>query len=79
MITPREIIRDYVTLLDLLYQNPDKSYDGIMATNSPEAERKTDNAKRNHFTENEDKNVEKNNGMTQGQNRPKITIDDIQF
>lgn len=26
MITPREIIRDFVTLLDLLYQNPDASF-----------------------------------------------------
>ncbi len=29
MITPREIIRDYVTLLDLLYTNPDKSFADI--------------------------------------------------
>ncbi len=29
MITPREIIRDYVTLLDLLYTNPDKTYGDI--------------------------------------------------
>ncbi len=30
MITPREIIRDYVSLLDLLLQNPDKSYRDIV-------------------------------------------------
>lgn len=29
MITPREIIRDYVTLLDLLLTNPDKSFSEI--------------------------------------------------
>lgn len=29
MVTPREIIRDYVTLLDLLYQNPDASYETV--------------------------------------------------
>ena len=30
MITPREIIRDYVTLLDLCYSNPDRSFDEIL-------------------------------------------------
>ena len=30
MITPREIIRDYVSLLDLLLQNPDVSCHAIM-------------------------------------------------
>ncbi len=30
MITPREIIRDYVTLLDLLYTNPDRSFADIL-------------------------------------------------
>ena len=30
MITPREIIRDYVTLLDLLYTNPDRSFSDIL-------------------------------------------------
>lgn len=29
MVTPREIIRDYVTLLDLLLSNPDKTFDDI--------------------------------------------------
>ncbi len=32
LITPREIIRDYVTLLDLLYSNPDKSFSDIAGT-----------------------------------------------
>lgn len=32
MITPREIIRDFVTLLDLLYQNPGVPFHDIMAT-----------------------------------------------
>ena len=30
MITPREIIRDYVTLLDLCYSNPDRTFDEIL-------------------------------------------------
>ena len=32
MITPREIIRDFVTLLDLLYTNPAASYADIKKT-----------------------------------------------
>ncbi len=31
MITPREIIRDFVTLLDLMYQNPNVSFEDIVA------------------------------------------------
>ena len=31
MITPREIIRDFVTLLDLMYQNPTVSFENIVA------------------------------------------------
>ena len=30
MITPREIIRDFVTLLDLLYQNPGATFTDMM-------------------------------------------------
>ena len=30
MITPREIIRDYVTLLDLCFSNPDRTFDEIL-------------------------------------------------
>ncbi len=30
MVTPREVIRDYVSLLDLLLQNPDRSYADIV-------------------------------------------------
>jgi len=30
MITPREIIRDYVTLLDLCFSNPERSFDEIL-------------------------------------------------
>ena len=32
MVTPREIIRDYVTLLDLLYSNPGKTFSDIAGT-----------------------------------------------
>lgn len=34
MITPREIIRDYVTLLDLLYTNEDKTFSDIVGAMS---------------------------------------------
>ncbi|MCI9450250.1 MAG: DUF2791 family P-loop domain-containing protein [Clostridiales bacterium] len=62
MITPREIIRDYVTLLDLLYQNPDKSYKEIMPSIG------------NHenITQSSE---ESKNGV--GNSSDKITIDDI--
>ena len=30
MITPREIIRDFLGLLDLIYQNPDESFENIL-------------------------------------------------
>ena len=39
MITPREIIRDYVSLLDLLLQNPDKSYADIVSRGDAKAEK----------------------------------------
>ncbi len=39
MITPREIIRDYVSLLDLLLQNPDKSYADIVSRGEAKAEK----------------------------------------
>lgn len=32
MVTPREIIRDYVTLLDLLYQNPTAAFSDVLKT-----------------------------------------------
>ena len=32
MITPREIIRDYVTLLDLLFTNTDRTFADIAGT-----------------------------------------------
>ena len=42
MITPREIIRDFVTLLDLMYQNPDVPFEDIMATTVASAPRGED-------------------------------------
>jgi len=49
MITPREIIRDYVTLLDLLYQNPGARFEEVLkstlaAARPAEAEAAEENA-----------------------------------
>ena len=33
-ITPREIIRDFIELLNILHQNPDKSMAEILGSNS---------------------------------------------
>ena len=33
-ITPREIIRDFIELINILYQNPEQSVSGILASNS---------------------------------------------
>ncbi len=40
MLTPREIIRDFVTLLDIMMQNPDVPFDRIVATNLTEDARR---------------------------------------
>jgi hypothetical protein len=33
MITPREIIREYLTILDIMLQNPDVTFDEIIGKN----------------------------------------------
>lgn len=83
MITPREIIRDFVSLLDLLYTNPDKSFEDIVGT-----------VKRSTAPADADEDVTKAGGGTtltkaHGENltkneenapaRRKITLDDIDF
>ena len=64
MITPREIIRDFVTLLDLLYTNPDKSFEEIAGT----VERTTAAA-----------DVDEAEEVPTPARTPKITLDDIEF
>ena len=68
MITPREIIRDFVTLLDLLLTNPDKSFSEIVGT----VDRTTVDANIDEATE----DISKGAPTPQ---KPKITLDDIQF
>lgn len=63
MITPREIIRDYVTLLDLLYTNGDKTFADIAGT-MPR-------------TTAEDDTDEEDSGT--GAEKKTITIEDLEF
>ena len=63
MITPREIIRDYVTLLDLLYTNGDKTFADIAGT-MPR-------------TTAEDDTDEEDSGT--GDEKKTITIEDLEF
>ena len=42
MVTPREIIRDFVTLLDLLYQNPGKTYEDVVSKDSSDLSKNPD-------------------------------------
>ena len=68
MITPREIIRDFVTVLDLLLTNPDRSFAEIVGT----VERSTVSSTVDEAAEEEKKSAAP-------QQKPKITLDDIQF
>lgn len=68
MITPREIIRDFVTVLDLLLTNPDKSFAEIVGT----VERSTVSAS-------VDEAIEEEKKPSAPPQKPKITLDDIQF
>lgn len=74
MITPREIIRDYVSLLDLLLQNPDRSFADITghvsaSTANTDADQETDAAQPATAED-------KQSGTYEPR---KITIDDIVF
>ncbi len=67
MITPREIIRDYVTLLDLLYTNPEKTFADIAGTMARSAAPSS--------ADSEDGPVERS---VPGGKSP-VTIDDLEF
>ena len=68
MITPREIIRDFVTLLDLLLTNPDKSFAEIVGT-----------VERSTVSSSVDEAIEEEKNSSTPPQKPKITLDDIQF
>ena len=81
MITPREIIRDFVTLLDLLYTNTDKTFADIagavvrssVASNVDEADDDTAGASVSRGMPNP---ANEGNPVPQ---KAKITLDDIEF
>lgn len=68
MITPREIIRDFVTVLDLLLTNPDKSFTEIVGT-----------VERSTVSSSVDEAIEEEKKPSPPPQKPKITLDDIQF
>lgn len=68
MITPREIIRDFVTLLDLLLTNPDKTFADIVG-----------NVNRTTVAANIDEAEDQASASAKAPQKPKITLDDIQF
>lgn len=72
MITPREIIRDFVTLLDLLYTNANKSFAEI----SNLAPRSAVSA---NIDENANDTPENNPKTDAGNTKNSITLDDIEF
>ena len=82
MITPREIIRDYVTLLDLLYTNPDRSFSDILG----HVQRTSVSAK---IDEAEDEGDSASPSVHPGESgfsggsgippKPAVTLDDIEF
>ncbi|MBR5633350.1 MAG: ATP-binding protein [Clostridia bacterium] len=71
MITPREIIRDYVSLLDLLLQNPDKSYRDIVGKKAESTLKEEASSK----PESDNDTPPTSSGYTPR----KVTIDDIVF
>lgn len=72
MITPREIIRDFVTLLDLLYTNPDRSFADIVGSVSRTAvSASIDSA--------EPADGNDSGGGGEVERRPAVTLDDIEF
>ena len=86
MVTPREVIRDYVSLLDLLLQNPDRSYADIVgrASEKPAAPTSTETfggtpaapAAKSADAPASANPTEKQDG---GYTPRKVTIDDIVF
>lgn len=75
MITPREIIRDYVTLLDLLYTNSDKTYSDIVGSSfRTTVPRNIDEA-----TDGDAGNGVNSEKPAKAETKPKITMNDIEF
>ena len=78
MITPREIIRDFVTILDLLYTNTDKSFADIAGGSARStAPSYVDEADADDALA--DAPTEKDPAPAVQTEKPKITLDDIEF
>ena len=78
MITPREIIRDFVTILDLLYTNTDKSFADIAGGSARStAPSSVDEANADDALA--DAPTEKDPAPAVQTEKPKITLDDIEF
>ncbi|MBQ3638800.1 MAG: DUF2791 family P-loop domain-containing protein, partial [Clostridia bacterium] len=75
MITPREIIRDYVTLLDLCFSNPERSFDEILGR-VKRSEAPADADGEGQTDENGQSGVP---GSSFPPPKPAVTLDDIVF
>lgn len=83
MITPREVIRDFVTLLDLLYTNTDKSFEDIVGavqrtSVSRDIDDADDDTSMTIATAPTNTSANANSANTTP-TKPKITLDDIEF
>ena len=74
MITPREIIRDYVTLLDLCFSNPDRTFDEILG----KVQRTLAPAGADGEADGEASGPDGETGSAPPP-RPAVTLDDIEF
>ena len=76
MITPREMLRDYMTVLNILMQNPEVSFETVLGS---AVTLKT--AYRDGTEENETDASDAQNGTQESQEAPKkkFTIDEIEF
>jgi hypothetical protein len=80
MITPREIIRDFVTLLDLLYTNTDKTFADIAgAVQRSTVSANVDDADDNTSAPASAPVSASGGNPKPADARPKITLDDIEF
>ena len=70
MITPREMLRDYMTVLNILMQNPEASFEQVVGS---AVTLKTEQGDDTPPTDGE------TGGATPGDAAPKFRIDDIEF
>ncbi len=78
MITPREIIRDFVTILDLMYTNPERSFAEIAGA-APRSCADTSADGEASFTENQSPAEKAADAPPSAPAKAAITLDDIEF